>query len=86
MLYLSFLSFSLQKKKQEEKEVVPFLLYLLTRDKEEYTADAYILLHLEEIQASFREKDTQKKDCIEKQFLLNEVGSLFFLGTLSLFE
>lgn len=81
MLYLSFLSFHLQKEKQEGKEIVPFLLYLLTRTREEYTADAYTLLHLKEIQAGFRERIHQKKkkkDCIEKQLLLDEVGSLFF--------
>lgn len=61
MLYSSFLSFSLQKKKQEGKEILPFLLYLLMSAREECTADAYILLHLKEIQAGFRERIHEKK-------------------------
>lgn len=63
---LSFLSFSLQKKKEEGKETVPFLLYLLTGAREEYTADAFILLHLKEVQGGFRERIHKKKDCVEK--------------------
>lgn len=69
MLYLSFL-FSLQKKKKEGKEIVPFLLYLLTRTREEYTADAYILLHMKEIQAGFRERVHKKRTALKSRSCL----------------
>lgn len=41
--------------------MIPFLLYLLTRTREECKADAYILYHLKEIQAGFRERIHKKR-------------------------
>lgn len=76
MLYLSFLSsFTLRKKKAGEGNHT----CLLTRIREEYTADGNTLSYMKEMKAGLREW-THKEGGFEKQLLFDEAGSLFFFS------